>query len=60
MSDLEEARCKSCGRRNFDHDGRGRIEFVCKRCGAFNVVQPRAPLLQLPPLAKRGILPPRK
>jgi phage FluMu protein Com len=53
---LVEARCKSCGRKAFDHDGRGRIEYECKRCGVLNTVQPRAPL---PPLARLGTLPPR-
>lgn len=33
--------CKQCGRRLCDTDGRGRIEIVCRRCAAFNIVEPR-------------------
>jgi hypothetical protein len=56
MSRLMDAICKACRRRNFEHDGRGRIEYVCKRCGHYNIIEPRP---VLPPLARLGTLPPR-
>jgi len=54
---LTQARCKHCGVRQFDHDGRGYVEWVCRSCGVFNVHRPM-PLL--PPLTKQGKLVPRK
>lgn len=37
---METLRCKACGKRLLDTDGRGRIEIVCRHCRTHNALHP--------------------